>query len=113
MIADARKDGEKLGLTEDELAFYDALSKPQAVRDFYENDQLVALTRELTDALRRNRKIDWQTRESARAEMRVMVKKLLNKYGYPPKETAGAVETVIEQCELWADQADMANDATV
>lgn len=106
MIADARKDGEKLGLTEDELAFYDALSKPQAVRDFYENDQLVALTRELTDALRRNRKIDWQTRESARAEMRVMVKKLLKKYGYPPKETAGAVETVIEQCELWADAAE-------
>ena len=107
MIAEARKEGEKLGLTEEELAFYDALSRPQAVRDFYENNELVALTRELADALRRSRTIDWQKRESARAAMRVMVKKLLKKYGYPPKETAGAVETVIEQCELWADAADM------
>lgn len=59
-IAEAQKDGEQLGLTPDELAFYDAITKPQAIKDFYENKELIAITKELADALRKNRSIDWQ-----------------------------------------------------
>ena len=91
------------GLTESEQAFYDALTKPRAVKDFYTHDQLVGLTRELVDRLRKNQVIDWQFREDARASMRWEVKKLLKKYKYPPEEEEGAVDTVIRQCELWAD----------
>ena len=68
-IAEANKDGEQLGLTADELAFYDALTKPQAIKDFYENEELIAITKELTDTLRKNKTIDWQKRESARAKI--------------------------------------------
>lgn len=94
-----------LGLTIDELAFYDALTKPQAVKDFYNNDQLVAITKELTDMLRANKTVDWQKKETARAKMRSMVKRLLKKYKYPPEGQAEALETVISQCEMWSDNA--------
>ena len=106
-IQQSKQIGNDLGLTDEELAFYDALTKPQAVRDFYENDQLVAMTKELTDTLRRNKTIDWQKRGDARARMRMMVKKLLRKYKYPPNEEDGALETVMMQCELWTDNNDM------
>ena len=59
-IADAHAEGEALGLSVDELAFYDALTKPQAIQDFYQHDELIAITKELTDLLRKNRTIDWQ-----------------------------------------------------
>ena len=84
-IQEGAKQGNDLGLTEEELAFYDALTKPEAIRDFYENDELVALTRELTDTLRKNKQIDWQKRNAARARMRMLVKRLLKKYKYPPE----------------------------
>ena len=93
----------ELGLTEEEQAFYDALTRPQAVKDFYENEVLVAMAKELTDALRRSKTIDWRQKESARANMRRMVKRLLKKYKYPPEEQEAALETVIKQCELYAD----------
>ena len=83
-IAAAKQDGDELGLSEDELAFYDALTKPQAIKDFYENSELIAITKELTDTLRKNRSIDWQKKESARARMRMLIKKLLKKHRYPP-----------------------------
>ena len=104
-IADANKEGEALGLNAEELAFYDALTKPQAVKDFYEHEELIALTRELTDLLRKNRTIDWQRRESARAGMRRLVKRLLKKHKYPPDGVNDAVQTVIAQCEMWTDYA--------
>lgn len=97
------KEGEKLGLTVEEKAFYDALTRPEAIKDFYENDELVAITRELTDELRRSRTIDWQKKDSARAKMRRMVKKLLKKYNYPPEGLEDAITTVMRQCELFAD----------
>ena len=84
-IAAAQKEGEQLGLTADELAFYDALTKPQAIKDFYNNDELIAITKELADTLRKNKTIDWQKRESARAKMRMLIKKLLKKHKYPPE----------------------------
>ena len=102
-IAEAQKEGDQLGLTADELAFYDALTKPQAIKDFYENDELIAITKELADTLRRNKTIDWQKRESARAKMRMHIKKLLKRHKYPPEGMEDAVQTVMTQCELWTD----------
>lgn len=98
-----REEGKKLGLGKEELAFYDALTKPQAVKDFYDNDQLLAITRELTEQLRNNATIDWQRKESARAGMRRSIKRLLKKYKYPPAGQEEALDTVMRQCELWAD----------
>lgn len=106
-IAAAHQEGQALGLTADELAFYDALTKPQAIKDFYENEELIAITKELADTLRKNQTIDWQKRESARAKMRMMIKKLLKKHGYPPKGMKEAVQTVMTQCELWTDNNEM------
>ena len=103
LVASAASEGESLGLTADELAFYDALTKPQAVKDFYEHDELIAITKELADLLRKNRTIDWQKKESARAGMRRLVKRLLKKYKYPPEGMNDAVQTVMSQCEMWAD----------
>ncbi len=105
-IKTAEVQGKELGLSAEEKAFYDALSQPQAVKDAYSNDELIGLTRELTAQLRRNRTIDWQEKESARAKMRLMVKKLLKKYHYPPEEAKNAMETVIKQCELWTDNGE-------
>ena len=102
-IASADSVANELGLTPKEKSFYDALTKPQAVHDFYSNEELVAMTKELTDSLRKNRTIDWQKKESARAGMRRMIKHLLKKYHYPPEEAANALETVIKQCEQWTD----------
>lgn len=102
-IAANEAQANELGLTPEEKAFYDALTRPQTVKDVYTNDQLVAMTRELTDQLRKNRTIDWQKKESARAGMRRMIKRLLKKYHYPPEEAANALETVIRQCEQWTD----------
>ena len=99
----AHEEGDALGLSDEELAFYDALTKPAAIQDIYENDVLVAMTRELADLLRKNRTIDWQKKESARAGMRRMVKKLLKKYKYPPEGMDDAIATVIGQCEMWTD----------
>ena len=107
-IREAKQDGEKLGLTADELAFYDALTKPQAIKDFYENEELIAITKELAETLRRNRTIDWQKRDSARAKMRMMIKKLLKSHRYPLEGMDDAVQTVMSQCELWTDNNDMA-----
>lgn len=102
-IANAAKEGQELGLTADELAFYDALTKPQAVKDFYENSELIAISKELTETLRKNKTIDWQKKDSARARMRMLIKKLLKSHRYPPEGMEDAVQTVMTQCELWTD----------
>ena len=102
-IAQSEQVADSLGLNAEEKAFYDALTRPQAVKDFYTNEELVNLTKELTEELRKNRTIDWQKKESARAGMRSKVKRLLKKYKYPPEEEQSALETVIHQCEQWAD----------
>lgn len=97
--------GVELGLNKEEKAFYDALLKPQALKDYYvdKNEDLINIVRELTDTLNKNKTIDWQKREQARADMRSMVKRLLKKYNYPPKERAEALSYVMAQCERWAD----------
>ncbi len=106
-IAAANAEGEALGLNTEELAFYDALTKPQAVKDFYDHEELIAITKELTDLLRKNRTIDWQKKESARAGMRKLVKRLLKRHKYPPEGMETAVQTVMSQCEMWADNITM------
>lgn len=112
IVAD-QKEGDKLGLTADELAFYDALTKPQAIKDFYENEELIAITKELADTLRKNKTIDWQKRESARAKMRMLIKKLLKKHKYPPEGMDDAVQTVMIQCELWTDNYNFEEDRKI
>lgn len=95
----------ELGLTEEEFAFYEALTQPQAVADYYrgKSDELVAITQELTAKMRELRTVDWQKKESARAAMRVAIKRLLKNHRYPPEGMEYALSTVMEQCELWAD----------
>lgn len=112
-IAAAHQEGDRLGLTADELAFYDALTKPQAIKDFYENEELIAITKELADTLRKNKTIDWQKRESARAKMRMLIKKLLKKHKYPPEGMDDAVQTVMTQCDLWTDNYNFEEDYKV
>ncbi|MEA4921707.1 MAG: type I restriction endonuclease subunit R [Clostridiaceae bacterium] len=102
-MAQANDESNSLGLSPEELAFYDALTKPQAVKDFYNSDVLIEMTRELTEELRKNRTIDWQKKESARASMRKLVKRLLKRYKYPPDGVEDAMDTILRQCEQWVD----------
>lgn len=104
MLAENQK-AKDLGLTEEEFAFYEALTQPQAIADYYreKNDELVAITQELTDKMRDLRTVDWQKKQSARAAMRVAIKRLLKHHKYPPEGMESALNTVMEQCELWAD----------
>jgi type I restriction enzyme R subunit len=102
-IKNNEQEGDKLGLSVEEKAFYDALTSPEGIRDAFSNDDFIALTKELTEQLRKNRTIDWKRKESARAKMRVLVKRLLKKYKYPPEGQEQALQVVMEQCNKWAD----------
>lgn len=103
-IMAAKNKGEELGLSEEELAFYDALTRPEAIKDFFEHDELKEMTLRLTEQLKESRTIDWQQRHSARAGMRRMIKRLLDEYDYPPEGQEEAIQIVLKQCEHWADQ---------
>jgi type I restriction enzyme R subunit len=105
-IKNNEQEGDKLGLTVEEKAFYDALTSPEGIRDAFSNEDFIALTKELTEQLRKNRTIDWNRKESARAKMRVLVKRLLKKYKYPPEGQEQALQVVMEQCNKWADDED-------
>lgn len=94
-------------LNAEERAFYDALTHPAAIKDFYKHEELIAITKELTEQLRKSRTIDWQRKESARAGMRRMIKRLLKKHKYPPEGMEDAIKTVMQQCELWADNSNI------
>ena len=82
------------------------------MRKFYTDETLIQLTKELTDQLRRNRTVDWDKRESARAAMRMLVRRLLRKYKYPPENAEDALQTVMRQCELWVDTVPYVADDT-
>jgi len=103
MIKKSKEEGNELGLDDDEQAFYSAIVKPEGIKDFYQNDELIQLTHELTEQLRKNQTIDWQKKKQARATMKVNIKRLLKKYKYPPDEQKEAIEIIITQCENWAD----------
>jgi type I restriction enzyme, R subunit len=102
-IKEADKEGERLGLTKDEVAFYNALEVNDSAVLVLGDDQLKEIAREITDKVRANATIDWTIRESARARLIVIVKRTLTKWGYPPDKQAKAIETVLKQAELMAD----------
>ncbi len=96
----AHKRGEDLGMTEDELAFYDALEVNDSAVKVLGDETLRKIAKELVEAVRKNATIDWTVKESARAKLRVIVRRLLRKYGYPPDKQEKATQTVLEQAEL-------------
>jgi len=95
--------GEKLGLTEDELAFYDALETNDSAVKVLGEPTLKTIARELVAIVRKNVTIDWTLRENVRAQLRVVVKRILRKYGYPPDKQEKATQTVLEQAELLSE----------
>jgi len=105
-LREADRRGEALGLTEDEVAFYDALEVNDSAVKVLGDETLRIIAQELVRAVRSNLKIDWTVRENVRAEMRVMIKRILRRYGYPPDKQARATELVLEQaevlCQEWA-----------
>ncbi len=99
-MREARLRGEKLNLNEEELAFYDALEVNDSAVKVLGDEKLVIIARELVDTVHKNVTIDWTLKESVQAKLRVMVKRILKKYGYPPDKQKKATETVLEQAKL-------------
>ncbi len=100
--ADAR--GEEMGMGDEELAFFDALADNESAREVLGDDKLRELAIVLVDRVRKNASIDWNIKESVRARIRVLVKRLLRQYGYPPDKAAIATETVLQQAELYTEE---------
>lgn len=107
-MREANRRGEQLGLTEDELAFYDALEVNDSAVKILGDETLRTIARELMETIRNNVTIDWTIKETVQAKLRVMVKRVLKKHGYPPDKQKKATETVLEQATLiakdWAEQ---------
>jgi type I restriction enzyme, R subunit len=99
-MREANARGEQLGLTEDELAFYDALETNDSAVKVLGDETLRGIARELVATVRGNVTIDWTVRENVRAQLRVLVKRILRKHGYPPDKQEKATQTVLEQAEL-------------
>ena len=102
-VVESRNEGKEKGLTEDEYAFYDALVKEPNVLKEMQDNVLIKLAHELTETVRKNRTVDWEKKESARAFMRREIKRLLRKYHYPPEKADNAVQTVVKQAELMSE----------
>jgi type I restriction enzyme, R subunit len=105
-MREAERRGDHLGLSEDELAFYDALETNDSAVQVLGDETLRAIARELVETVRNSVTIDWTMRENVRAKLRVLVKRVLRKHGYPPDKQEKATQTVLEQAEvlseLWA-----------
>ena len=99
-IREEQNRGKDLGLKEDEIAFYDALADNESAKQILGDDTLKTIARELLEMVKRNVTIDWTERESVQAKLRLMVKKILRKYGYPPDKQEKATITVLEQAKL-------------
>jgi type I restriction enzyme, R subunit len=99
-MREAEQRGEKLGLTEEEAAFYDALGTNDSAVQALGDENLRFIAQELTKTIRENVTIDWTEREAVRAKLRVLVKRILRKYGYPPDKQEAATKTVLEQAEV-------------
>ena len=102
-IKESDKEGERLGLSQDEVAFYNALGTNDSAVKVLGDDTLKTIAREIAEKVKRNATIDWTIRESARAKLMVLVKRTLTKYGYPPDKQKKAIDTVLKQAELIAD----------
>jgi type I restriction enzyme, R subunit len=103
-IRTARQRGEEQGLSEEEIAFYDALAENESAVQMMGDDKLRFIAHELLTSLRQNISVDWAHRESARARLRVMVKKILRKYGYPPDLENAAIQQVLQQAEALSEK---------
>lgn len=103
-LREAGDRGEDLGLTEDEVCFYDALIQNNSAQELMKDDQLKVIATELVNTVRKNVSIDWTLRESARSKIRVIVKRILRKFGYPPDLQDAAVRLVLEQAETLSDE---------
>ena len=103
-MREASARGETLGLSEDELAFYDALETNESAVQVLGDETLRAIARELVETVRTNVTIDWTLRENVRAQLRVLVKRILRKHGYPPDRQEKATQTVLEQAETLSAQ---------
>lgn len=99
-ISEAEKRGEQTGLTPDELAFYNTLAHNDAAREMLGDETLKQIARELTAAIKNDIRVDWAIRESVQAKMRMTIKRLQNKYGYPPDQSEKAVAVALEQTKL-------------
>ncbi len=102
-MREAHARGEHLGLTEDELAFYDALETNDSAVKVLGEPILKTIAHELAETVRKNVTIDWTVRENVRAHLRVLVKRILRKYGYPPDRQEKATQTVLEQAEVLSE----------
>lgn len=102
-IKEADRRGEGLGLTDDELAFYDALEVNDSAVQVLGDEQLREIARELVEKVKKNATIDWTVKESVRSKLKVIVKRILRKYGYPPDKQLAATEMILKQAELLAD----------
>ncbi len=101
-MRESRSRGERLGLSEDEIAFYDALEVNDSAVQVMGDEALKTIARELAETVRKNTTIDWSVREQVRANLRRLVKRVLRKYGYPPDRQEKAAKVVLEQAELLA-----------
>lgn len=101
---ETHKEGDSLGLTEDEIAFYDALTRDEKVKEMLSDDILIQITKELTETIRKNMTIDWYDKESIQAQMRRSIRRLLKKYGYPPEGTEDATELVLKQAKVMCEE---------
>jgi type I restriction enzyme, R subunit len=102
-IREAVRRGEEMGLTEEEVAFYDVLAENESARKVMQDNTLILIARELVDRIKAKASLDWTQRESVRADMRRTVRRLLAKYGYPPDAQETATQMVIRQAELMAE----------
>lgn len=112
-IRAARQRGEEQGLSDEEIAFYDALAENDSAVQMMGDDKLKVIAHELLMSLRENVSVDWAHRESARARMRVLVKRILRKYGYPPDLQDSAVQTVLQQAEALSSEWSVTRGGTV
>jgi type I restriction enzyme R subunit len=103
-MREAHARGEELGLSEDELAFYDALETNDSAVKVLGDETLRTIARELVETVRKNVTIDWTLRENVRAQLRVLVKRILRKHGYPPDKQEKATQTVLEQAALLSEE---------
>ena len=101
------KASDSLGLTEDEVAFYDALTRDEKVKEMLGDDILVQITKELTETIKKSMTIDWYDKESVQAQMRRSIRRLLKKFGYPPEDTEDATELVLKQAKVMCEESVM------
>jgi type I restriction enzyme, R subunit len=105
-MREMREKEKDLGLNEDEVAFYDALTADDVIKEFMDDETLKKIAQELTSAIRNNISIDWSVRKSAQAGMRRIIKRLLRKYDYPPNQVRHALDVVMRQAELMCGNTD-------